>query len=131
MNVRQQPRKVFFIKKEQVRELRLEYLSPVRQKRQPVNTDVKRVCLQIAQKNLSKSAVQFYRTLPSIKEENLMKHLDSSKECYLFFYLDHLIRKQQFLRANLKFLLEGHTKDMGRHFTRKQKVKYFSSLVQT
>lgn len=31
------------------------------------------------------------------------------KECYLFFYLDHLIRKQQFLRADLKFLLEGHT----------------------
>ena len=31
------------------------------------------------------------------------------KECYLFFYLDHLIRKKQFLRADLKFLLEGHT----------------------
>ena len=73
MNVRQQPQKVFFIKKKQVRELRPEYLSPVRQKRQPVNTDVKWVCLQIAQKYLSKSAVQFYRTLPSIKEKNLMK----------------------------------------------------------
>ena len=31
------------------------------------------------------------------------------KECYLLFYLDHLIRKRQFLRADLKFLLEGHT----------------------
>ena len=30
------------------------------------------------------------------------------EECYLFFYLDHLIRKQQSLRADLKFLLEGH-----------------------
>lgn len=70
MNVRQQPRKVSFIKKKQGAELRPEYLSPVRQERRPVKADVKRDCLQIAQKYLSKSAVQFYRTLPSIEEEN-------------------------------------------------------------
>ena len=31
------------------------------------------------------------------------------KECFLFFYLDHVVRRGQFLRADLKFLLEGHT----------------------
>lgn len=31
------------------------------------------------------------------------------KECYLFFYMDLLIKREQFLRADLKFLLEGHT----------------------
>jgi len=70
MNVRQQPRRVSFIKKKQGLELRPEYLSPARQERRPVKADVKRDCLQIAQKYLSKSAVQFYRTLPSIEEEN-------------------------------------------------------------
>lgn len=31
------------------------------------------------------------------------------KECYLFFYLDHLVKMGEFLRADLKFLLEGHS----------------------
>ena len=31
------------------------------------------------------------------------------KECYLFFYLDHLVKKGKFLRVDLKFLLEGHS----------------------
>ena len=31
------------------------------------------------------------------------------KECFLFFYLDFIVRRGQFLRADLKFLLEGHT----------------------
>ena len=31
------------------------------------------------------------------------------KECYLFFYLDYIVRLGQFLRADFKFLLEGHT----------------------
>lgn len=30
-------------------------------------------------------------------------------ECYLFFYLDYLARKGEFLRVHLKFLLEGHS----------------------
>ena len=31
------------------------------------------------------------------------------KECYLFFYLDHLVKMGEFLRVDLKFLLEGHS----------------------
>lgn len=31
------------------------------------------------------------------------------KECYLFFYLDYLVNKGEFLRIDLKFLLEGHS----------------------
>ena len=31
------------------------------------------------------------------------------KECYLFFYLDYLVNKKEFLRIDLKFLLEGHS----------------------
>ena len=31
------------------------------------------------------------------------------KECYLFFYMDDLVKKGKFLRADLKFLLEGHS----------------------
>lgn len=31
------------------------------------------------------------------------------KECFLFFYLDYIVRCGKFLRADLKFLLEGHT----------------------
>ena len=31
------------------------------------------------------------------------------KECFLFFYLDYIVRLGQFLRADFKFLLEGHT----------------------
>lgn len=31
------------------------------------------------------------------------------KEHYLFFYLDHLVRRGDFLRTDLKFLLEGHS----------------------
>ena len=31
------------------------------------------------------------------------------KECFLFFYLDYLVKKGQFLRIDLKFLLEGHS----------------------
>ena len=31
------------------------------------------------------------------------------KECFLFFYLDYIVRLGEFLRADLKFLLEGHT----------------------
>ena len=69
MNVKQPPRKVSFIKKKQGTELRPEYLHPVRQERRPVKGDVKRDCVQMAQKYLSKSAVQFYQVLPSIEEE--------------------------------------------------------------
>ena len=69
MNVKQPPRKVSFIKKKQGTELRPEYLHPVRQERRPVKGDVKRDCVQMAQKYLSKSAVQFYQALPSIEEE--------------------------------------------------------------
>ena len=69
MNVKQPPRKVSFIKKNQGAELRPEYLHPVRQERRPVKGDVKRDCVQMAQKYLSKSAVQFYQSLPSIEEE--------------------------------------------------------------
>ena len=35
------------------------------------------------------------------------------KECYLFFYLDYIVRLGQFLRADFKFLLEGHTYFVG------------------
>lgn len=31
------------------------------------------------------------------------------KECYLFFYLDYLVREGEFLRVDLKYLLEGHS----------------------
>ncbi len=31
------------------------------------------------------------------------------KECFLFFYLEYLVKKGQFLRVDLKFLLEGHS----------------------
>lgn len=31
------------------------------------------------------------------------------KENYLFFYLDHLVKRGDYLRADLKFLLEGHS----------------------
>ena len=31
------------------------------------------------------------------------------KECFLFFYLDYIVRLGQFLWADFKFLLEGHT----------------------
>ena len=31
------------------------------------------------------------------------------KECFLFFYLDYLVKEGQFLRIDLKFLLEGHS----------------------
>lgn len=31
------------------------------------------------------------------------------KESFLFFYLDYIVRRGQFLRTDLKFLLEGHT----------------------
>ena len=31
------------------------------------------------------------------------------KECFLFFYLDYIVPLGQFLRADFKFLLEGHT----------------------
>ena len=70
MNAKQPPRNVSFIKKKQGTELRPEYLSPVRQERRPVKGDVKCDCVQIAQKYLSKSAVRFYQSLPSIEEEN-------------------------------------------------------------
>ena len=70
MNAKQPPRNVSFIKKKQGAELRPEYLSPVRQERRPVKGDVKRDCVQIAQKYLSKSAVRFYQSLLSIEEEN-------------------------------------------------------------
>jgi len=31
------------------------------------------------------------------------------KECFLFFYLDYLVKKRQFLRIDLKFLLKRHS----------------------
>ena len=31
------------------------------------------------------------------------------KECFFFFYLDHLVKNKYFLRIDLKFLLEGHS----------------------
>lgn len=31
------------------------------------------------------------------------------KECFLFFYLEYLVKKGDFLRIDLKFLLEGHS----------------------
>ena len=31
------------------------------------------------------------------------------KECFFFFYLDHLVQNKYFLRIDLKFLLEGHS----------------------
>ena len=31
------------------------------------------------------------------------------KECYLFFFLEYLIKEEVFLRIDLKFLLEGHS----------------------
>ena len=33
----------------------------------------------------------------------------SLKKSYLFFYLDHIVRKGDFLRVDLQFLLEGHS----------------------
>ena len=61
MNVKQPPRKVSFIKRKQGAQLRPEYLYPVK-------GDVKHGCVQMAQKYLSKSAVHFYQSLPSIEE---------------------------------------------------------------
>ena len=31
------------------------------------------------------------------------------KECFFFFYLDHLVKNKYFLRIDLKFLVEGHS----------------------
>ena len=31
------------------------------------------------------------------------------KECFLFFYLDYIVHQKKFIRADFKFLLEGHT----------------------
>ena len=45
--------------------------------------------------------------------DHLMIWSDSApgqfKECILFFYLDYIVRLGQFLRADFKFLLDGHT----------------------
>ena len=30
------------------------------------------------------------------------------KDCFFFFYLNHLVQNKYFLRIDLKFLLEGH-----------------------
>ena len=47
------------------------------------------------------------------KHDHLILWTDNApsafKECFLFFYLDYIVRKGQFKRADLKFLLEGHT----------------------
>jgi len=49
------------------------------------------------------------------------------KETYLFFYLDYLIQRGQFLRADMKFLLEGHTYSVcDRHFGNIQ--RFFDSI---
>lgn len=47
------------------------------------------------------------------KHDHLIVWCDNApgqfKQSYLFFYLDYIVRRGQFLRADLKFLLEGHT----------------------
>ena len=49
------------------------------------------------------------------------------KESYLFFFLDYLVKKGQFLRIDFKFLLEGHTYSVcDRHFGTIQ--RFFNSI---
>jgi len=47
------------------------------------------------------------------KHQTLIVWVDNSpaqfKENYLFFYMDYLVKKGDFLRTDLKFLLEGHS----------------------
>ena len=53
------------------------------------------------------------------------------KECYLFFFFDYLVKRGQFLRADLKFLLEGHTYSVcDRHFGTIQRVFDSIEVIQ-
>lgn len=71
LNPKQPPREISFVKQRQGTELRPELLKTLRQERRPVRDDVKRDCVEIAQKYLSENAIRFYQSLPtSIEEEN-------------------------------------------------------------
>lgn len=73
----------------------------------------------------------FLRRLQAEQGQNRYDHLvvwcDNSpsqfKHNYLFFYLDYLVKRGDFLRTDLKFLLEGHSYSVcDRHFGNIQKV---------
>lgn len=53
------------------------------------------------------------------------------KENYLFFYLDYLVRRGDFLRADLKFLLAGHSYSVcDRRFGNIQKIFDTQEIIQ-
>ena len=64
INPKEVPQKISFVKKKQATELRPEFLTTLREERKPVREDVKRSCVQLAQKYLSLNAVRFYLSLP-------------------------------------------------------------------
>ena len=68
MNPKEVPRKISFVEKKQVIELRPELLTTLREERKPVCEDLKRPCVRLAQKYLSLNAVRFYQSLPSTDE---------------------------------------------------------------
>ena len=65
INPKEVPRKISFVKKKQVIDLRPELLTTLREERKPVREDVKRSCIWLEQKYLSLNAVRFYQSLPS------------------------------------------------------------------
>ena len=65
INPKEVPRKISFVKKKQVIDLRPELLTTLREERKPVREDVKRSCVRLVQKYLSLNAVRFYQSLPS------------------------------------------------------------------
>lgn len=73
IDAKEPPRKVSFIKKKQRTELRRDFLRTLRRERQPIPIDVKNDCVGLAKDYLTKSAVQFYQSLPAIDKENKSK----------------------------------------------------------
>ena len=68
INPKEIPRKISFVKKKQVIDLRPELLTTLREERKPVREDVKCSCVRLAQKYLSLNAVRFYQSPPSTDE---------------------------------------------------------------
>lgn len=69
MDVKQTPMKVSFVKMRQCHELRPEFLEVVQNERISIPSNVKRNCVDLAEKYLSEIAVTFYQSLPSVNTE--------------------------------------------------------------
>ncbi|XP_078368458.1 uncharacterized protein LOC144652294 [Oculina patagonica] len=69
MDAKQTPMKVSFVKMRQCHELRPEFLEVVHNNRIPIPSNVKRNCVDLAEKYLSERAVTFYHSLPSVNTE--------------------------------------------------------------